>query len=89
MNPKPWWEEEWSPLWARHVVAKIAKRVVDEDGMPESQRVDIVCTTCGKEWRGGCTSGAPRNLVSRFATVHVHCSRDPLETPVPPDKPTR
>lgn len=86
MTEPRWWSEEYSPVWAAHVVGKIASRVVDEDGMPEPQRVDVECSKCGRIWKGSCTSGATRNMVSRFAAIHVPCARDPLAVGVSPQK---
>ena len=81
-----WWETEYSPSWAAHVVGRWSKRVKDEIEGWEPQKVEITCTACKTVWKGECTSGATRNLVSKFATVHVPCVRDPLETPVVPTK---
>lgn len=66
----------WSPSAAPHVRGRWEVRRFDEDGLPEPQGVECECAVCGAVWRAQCMSGLVRDLVMKFALVHLH--RDPL-----------
>ncbi len=63
---------EFRPRWASHCVGTYEARVFDEDGVPEPQRIDMLCEHCGATFRTTCNSGAVRAWVNRFATQHLH-----------------
>ncbi|GAC1459817.1 MAG: hypothetical protein PVSMB8_15250 [Vulcanimicrobiaceae bacterium] len=67
----------YTPAWATHVTGKYTERTINADGMPEEQRIEATCSTCGATWKGGCLTGMVREHIARFAYVHLH--RDPLE----------
>lgn len=73
--------EKYRPSWAPHVDGSYTRRVVDEDGLPEEQRVHARCEKCGAEFRTTCQSGQVRLHVAKFARVHLHA--DPLASPRP------
>lgn len=66
----------WRPEWASHIDGRYTEREVSEDGLPEEQRVEAKCNTCGAEWKIGCTSGSVRQHIQKFAFIHTHT--DPL-----------
>ena len=65
---------EWSPPWCSHVRGYFEERVLYPE--PEPQRYVVICEQCGDEHRGACATGAVRNHVAHFASVHTH--RDPF-----------
>jgi hypothetical protein len=73
----------YSPPWCPHVVGEFPDRVVDPaTGEHEPQVVRLRCAVCGDQHQVTCTTGAVRQWVLRYGTVHLH--RDPLQTGVPP-----
>lgn len=75
--------EEYRPLWADHVVGTYEREVDKETGLPEPTTVRMKCEKCGATHQHKCTSGAPRQWILRFATVHVKCARDVLKDEFP------
>lgn len=72
----------YSPAWAQHVIGTFPERQVDpETGQAEPQLVRMRCTKCGDQHQVMCSTGAVRQWVLRYATVHLH--RDALG-PIPP-----
>lgn len=70
--------ETWSPSWAPHITGTYDVRTYDpETGVPDEQRVDIRCGSCGSTHRVVCRTGHVREHVATFARVHAH--RDPLQ----------
>lgn len=70
---------DWSPEQAPHVRGRYQARVWNaEEGMHEEQRVEATCSFagCGAVFKRACTSGRVRELITTFATVHLH--RDPF-----------
>jgi hypothetical protein len=72
---------EWRPKWAPHVRGEHTPRVMDpETGLPESQKIRIVCERCGATWGPSeCTSGLVRNKIAAYALDHKACL--PVQTP--------
>ena len=68
------------PAWAPHVVGTYPPRVLDEDGVPQAQRIHMLCEKCGATFQFDCTSGSVRARISQFALTHDH--RDPFKKPV-------
>ena len=68
--------EEFRPLFAQHVVGYIPREVFGEDGQIEPATVRMVCEACGDKHQIKCATGAYRQWVTKFATIHLH--RDPL-----------
>lgn len=68
----------WSPRFAPHVEGRYSERVLDEDGLPEPQRVECTCTKCGAKWQTDCSSGQVRGHIAKFGVVHAHS--DPIGT---------
>lgn len=74
-------KEEYSPAWCPHVKGIFTRAVDPETGAPEPTWVTCSCGICGDIYRVRCESGAPRQWVLKFATLHVH--RDALRDPFP------
>jgi hypothetical protein len=70
--------ERYSPNWAPHVVGAF-ERKADEDGNPEPIWIELTCSRCGEQGRTKCVTGAPRQQILRWATIHAH--RDPFARP--------
>jgi len=69
--------ESWRPDWAPLVEGRYTKRIFDEEtGLPDEQRIEMLCTRCGATWKIGCTSGLVRQHINNFAKSHTHI--DPL-----------
>lgn len=71
---------KYSPQWAPHVEGEFEPTKTNEEGAPEPNLVRIKCNVCGATHQVKCMSGAPRQWVLKFATVHAH--RDPF-APLP------
>lgn len=72
---------EYSLHWSPHVKGRYTERTVDEDGIPEEQKVEAFCQVCNTMFRRTCSSGMVRQHIAMFAQVHVH--RNPLSDPFP------
>ncbi len=72
----------YSPPWATHVTGTFNERKLDEDGKPEPQVIDMVCTICKATWKTTCESGAVRAHIQKFGLAHAH--RDALRDRIPP-----
>jgi hypothetical protein len=62
----------WIPPYATHVEGKWTRRVVNEEGFPEPQKVEMTCSQCGASWKTVCTSGLVHGHIQKFALVHLH-----------------
>lgn len=63
----------WTPPSAPHVTGRWTGRVLDDNGLPEEQRVEAECKHCKAIYKRACTSGLVRQHVLRFAHVHAGC----------------
>lgn len=75
--------ETFSPKWCPHVSGQY-DRGFDADGKPEPTWVELSCSFCHETYKIKCESGAPRQHVLRWASVHLH--RDPMKDPFPEQK---
>lgn len=67
----------YSPPWAPHVIGEYPERVIDrETGQAESQLINMSCSKCNDTHQHTCDSGAVRQWILRYASVHLH--RDPF-----------
>jgi len=70
--------EQWRPPYAMHVLGEYDRREHDPvTGLPEPQRVRMVCEQCGATWQTMCATGQVRSHIARFASIHLH--RDPFK----------
>lgn len=76
------WSPPWSPDWCKHVSGKWTARVVDEDGLPEPQKVHVACSQCGAEYNTVCSTGSVKTHITRFAYVHIHKELKDIKYPI-------
>lgn len=62
----------WIPPYAPHVRGRWTRRIINDDGFPEPQNVEMICTECNATWKTICTSGLVHGHIQRFALVHLH-----------------
>lgn len=61
------------PRFAEHVKCVYDfPRLVDEDGEPVPQRIDLLCEKCSVTHQVICNSGHVRTHMMNFAIVHLH-----------------
>lgn len=63
------------------MIGEFPEREFDpETGVAEPQVVRMRCSSCGDQHQVTCTTGAVRQWILRFASLHLH--RDPMG-PIP------
>lgn len=66
-------EQTYTPEWAKHVIGRFNKRVIDQDsGEVDPQIIRMECGECKQTHRVRCTSGNVTSWVNQFARVHLH-----------------